>query len=128
MHTQMACLYGELGELYKAAEGASQRLPVRHAHLVVAEPAHQPVEILHVAHGGGEVLHVLGVLRTREESQRLLPVGDNFCTTEPSKDFLLVSGRPLTVSPVAGLLAEPYSQLTPLSGAAVQARQSTYIG
>ncbi len=28
-------------------------------------------------------------------------------------------------TPVAGVLDEPYSQLTPLSGVAVQARQST---
>ncbi len=83
----VTCLYGELGQLDEAAERASQRLPVGHAHLVVAEPAHQPVEVLHVAHSGGEVLHVLGVLRTREEGQRLLPVGDNFCTTEPCKGF-----------------------------------------
>jgi hypothetical protein len=76
----MTCLYGELGQLNESAEGAAQRLPVSHAHLVVAEPAHQPVEVLHVAHGCGEVLHVLGVLRTREEGQCLLPVGDNFCT------------------------------------------------
>ncbi len=87
MHTQMTCLYGELGQLDEAAEGASQRLPVRHAHLVVAETAHQPVEVLHVAHGGGEVLHVLGVLRTGEEGQCLLPVGDNFCTAKPNQGF-----------------------------------------
>jgi hypothetical protein len=85
-HT-MTCLYGELGQLDESAEGSAQRLPVRHAHLVVAEPAHQPVEVLHVAHGGGEVLHVLGVLRTREEGQCLLPVGDNFCTTKPNQGF-----------------------------------------
>jgi hypothetical protein len=121
----MTCLYGELGELDEAAEGAAQRLPVRHAHLVVAEPAHQPVEVLHVAHGGGEVLHVLGVLRTGEEGQRLLPVGDNFCTTEPSQGFSVNEWTATTVSPVVGVLDEPDSQLTPLIGVAVQARRST---
>ncbi len=111
----MACLYSELGQLDEAGERATQRLPVRHAHLVVAEPAHQPVEVLHVTHGGGEVLHVLGVLRTGKEGQRLLPVGDNFCTTEPSKGFSLSDWPATTVSPVAGVLDEPYSQLIPFS-------------
>jgi hypothetical protein len=32
------------------------------------------------------------------------------------------------VHPVAGVLDKPHSQLTPLRGVALQARQSTYIG
>ncbi len=38
------------------------------------------------------------------------------------------SAKDRTSPPVAGVLDESYSQLTPLSGVAVQARQSTYAG
>jgi hypothetical protein len=41
---------------------------------------------------------------------------------------LHVGADPVIPHSVAGVLDEPYSPLTLLSGAAVQARQSTYIG